>query len=332
MLYSRRRLLGTVGVGTLASQVALPPGVAVAKSILHTPDITPRRLAMIAPPMADRVGDILEVQRTIPARGLAQVDPFLMLDHFTCRLRPGSLGGLAPHPHRGIETVTVIFEGALEHGDSLGTREVLEPGDIQWMTAGSGIVHEENPADSFRKSGGLLHGVQLWVNLPKRSKMTKPRYQDRKRESIKTIKSDGCLVRVLAGTAHDLTSPTFTESPLCLIDYLLEPGAQVVLDYPQNWTAFLHVAHGAITVGTQLVHENYMGVLENRGNGIVFQNDQTVPARVLLGGGLPIAEPIARRGPFAMNTQDELEQAWEDYRTGKMGSVANPTYDRVRAR
>jgi redox-sensitive bicupin YhaK (pirin superfamily) len=129
-------------------------------------------------PRRTRVGDVFKVGRTIPVRQLKSVDPFLLLDHFDFSLAPGELGGLAPHPHRGFETVTLMFDGAIEHGDSLGNRDRIESGGVQWMTAGSGIVHEENPDDELRKRGGRVLGIQLWVNLPSAKRMTAPKYQD----------------------------------------------------------------------------------------------------------------------------------------------------------
>jgi quercetin 2,3-dioxygenase len=278
------------------------------------------------------VGEVFAVRRTVPAEQLAQVDPFLMLDHFDFPIAKGQLGGLAPHPHRGIETVTVLFDGAIEHGDSLGNRALLESGGVQWMTAGSGIVHEENPADVLRQKGGRVHGLQLWVNLPARAKMVKPGYQDRDASKIKEVKDAGVRARVIAGKAHDVESSLHTHTPLTLVDYTLSKGAEAVLEYPESFTAFLHVVEGVIEINGTRVGAATLALLSNQGTAIQFHNPTNQPARVVLGGGLPIAEPLARYGPFAMNTQAELQQAMDDYRSGRMGRVDNPTYDRIKLR
>jgi redox-sensitive bicupin YhaK (pirin superfamily) len=324
---SRRRFLGAIAAasGLVAIGVERPARAT-------TPDITPRRVQRVIAPFRDLVGDVFEVRRTIPAASVAQVSPFILLDHFDFRIAKGELGGLAPHPHRGFETVTVLLEGAIEHGDSLGNRAVLESGAIQWMTAGSGIVHEENPANILRERGGRVLGIQLWVNLPSRAKLTPPRYQDTTTARIPEAAEGGVRARVFAGRIHDVPAVIHTETAMTLVDYTLAPGSEVALEYPAGWTAFLHVVDGAIDVGGTAVPAEHMAVLAQQGSGLYFRNAATRPSRVLLGGGAPIEEPLARSGPFAMNTQAELAQAIDDYRSGRMGRVANPTYDRIRPR
>jgi redox-sensitive bicupin YhaK (pirin superfamily) len=327
MHLTRRRFLGSIAA---ASSFAALGGEHTARAL--TPDITPRRIERVIAPQRDLVGDVFEVRRTIPALQVEQVDPFILLDHFDFRIAKGELGGLAPHPHRGFETVTVLLEGAIEHGDSLGNRAVLESGAIQWMTAGSGIVHEENPADILREKGGRVLGIQLWVNLPARAKMTKPHYQDTVAARLPEASEAGVRARVFAGRIHDVGAVIHTVTPMTLVDYTLAPGSEVALEYPTGWTAFLHVIDGAIESAGTTVPAEHMALLSREGSGLYFRNASSRPTRVLLGGGEPIAEPLARSGPFAMNTRAELMQAMEDYRSGRMGRVPNPTYERIRPR
>ncbi len=328
--YSRRRFLGQAG---LAGGGFLMGAPRFADALtLVSDDFLPRAVAHVVAPMNTMVGDVFAVRRAFPLRALAQVDPFLLLDHFDFTLRPGELGGLAPHPHRGFETVTVLFDGAIEHGDSLGNRGRIASGDVQWMTAGAGIVHEENPDDHLRARGGQVLGIQLWVNLPRRHKMTAPKYQDTAHAKIPVTRFAGVRAKVIAGEVHDTKAVIGTHTPLVLVDYQLQPGAEVALPYPSQWTAFLHVVNGTITVGQARVGEAHLAHLARNGGGIHFRNETAKTARVLLGGGVPIGEPIARRGPFVMNTRREIQQAVSDYRAGRMGRVTDPTYDRIRRR
>ncbi|MFO0746872.1 MAG: pirin family protein [Myxococcota bacterium] len=370
MHLTRRRFLARVAGAAVAATPALVAAGAALATLRParagwTPDLRARSVRRIVPPLATMVGEVFRVRRTIPARGVDQVDPFIMLDHFDFTLAPGELGGLAPHPHRGFETVTVLAEGAIEHGDSLGNRGRLEAGGVQWMTAASGIVHEENPDDSVREKGGRIHGIQLWVNLPQRSKMEPPRYQLAETSANPSVPPEprdmssgrssrgrgpagspqgtrafripeggegGATVRVIAGAIEELSALIDTHTPMLLADWTLAPGAEAVVAHPAGWTGFVHVIDGVVTVGGQPVGDGHCAVMADDGDAIVMRNDGPRPARALLGGGEPIAEPLARYGPFAMNTRAELEQAVDDYRSGRMGAVANPTYDRIRRR
>jgi redox-sensitive bicupin YhaK (pirin superfamily) len=202
------------------------------------------------------------------------------------------------------------------------------------MTAAGGIVHEENPDDAIRERGGRIHGLQLWVNLPARAKFAPPRYQDQVASRIPHVEDAGVSARVIAGEAHGVSAVIASETPLALIDYAIEPGSEVALEYPDAWTAFVHVIEGTATVGGALVPAAHLAVMgrAQSGSGIHLANPGKTRTRLVLGGGEPIAEPLARYGPFAMNTEAELRQAFDDYRAGRMGRVANPTYDRVRLR
>jgi quercetin 2,3-dioxygenase len=322
---TRRQFVGTVA--------GVSAGIAAAGASLVNPAqaAVPRRLTRIAPFRRARVGEVFDIRRTLPAEGLDQVDPFLMLDHFDFTIAPGQLGGLAPHPHRGIETVTVLLEGAIEHGDSLGNREILEAGGVQWMTAAGGIVHEENPADLLREKGGRVHGIQLWVNLPKRSKGLAPGYQDKPISGILAAEDAGVRARVIAGAIDDVVSPLHTHTPLALFDVTAKPDAIVELAHPRGWSAFVHVVEGDIDVGGTAVGAATLVDLDRTGDVIRLKAGGR-GARVLIGGGEPIDEPLARRGPFVMNTDAEIAQAYDDYQSGRMGRVANPTFERIRLR
>lgn len=325
---SRRRLLeGAVAAGALL--LARP-----SRADTRDPGGEPRArsVARIVPPQRAQVGDIFKVRRTIPGVGFDDVDPFLMLDHFDFTLAPGQMGGLAPHPHRGFETVTVMIDGAIEHGDSLGNRGRIASGDIQWMTAGNGIVHEENPPDDLRERGGRVLGVQLWVNLPKDARKVAPKYQDTNASRIPVVEEAGVKARIFAGEAHGAKAVIATHTPMALIDYALQPGAATLVAYPAGWSAFVQAVDGMVTVGDERVGEGHLALTRRDGNAIHLRNESSRPVRALLGGGEPIGEPYVSYGPFVMSSEAELRESIEMYRSGRMGRVPNPTYDRVRLR
>lgn len=331
MIITRRRLLeGAIAAGA----------VLFTRPSLHATEADPRpgsdrrarSVARVVPPRRAQVGEVFKVRRTIPGIGFDQVDPFLMLDHFDFTIAKGQLGGLAPHPHRGFETVTVMVDGLIEHGDSLGNRGVIGAGDIQWMTAGNGIVHEENPADALRENGGRVLGVQLWVNLPSAARKVQPKYQDTTHDKIPTVEVAGVRARVFAGEAHGVEAVISTHTQIGLIDYAIQPGAGVEVDYPRTWTAFVQAVDGDVVVGGEAIGEGHMALTRRDGDRIHLHNDSSRPVRALLGGGEPIDEPFASYGPFVMSTQAELRESIEMYRSGRMGRVANPTYERIRAR
>jgi len=291
-----------------------------------------RSVSRVVRPQRAQVGEVFKVKRTIPAVGLDDVDPFLMLDNFDFTIAPGQLGGLAPHPHRGFETVTVMADGEIEHGDSLGNRGKIAGGDIQWMTAGDGIVHEENPSDALRERGGRVLGVQLWVNLPASMKKVTPKYQDQVASRVPVVDVAGVRARVFAGNAHDLVAPITTFTPIGLVDYVIQPGASIRVAWPQTWSAFVQAVDGTVTVGDEQVGEGGLALTRRDAGAILIGNDSARPARALLGGGEPIGEAYMSYGPFVMSTEQDLRESIERYRSGRMGRVPNPTYDRVRLR
>lgn len=328
MKLSRRRLLeGAVAAGAVL--LTRTPG----RSETARPGARrPRSVAHVTAPRRTQVGEVFKVRRTVPGPGYRQVDPFLLLDHFDFTIRPGQLGGLAPHPHRGFETVTVMVDGLIEHGDSLGNRGIIGAGDIQWMTAGDGIVHEENPADALRERGGRVLGVQLWVNLPSASRRVPPKYQDTTHDKIPTVDVDGVRAKVFAGEAHGVKAVISTHTPIGLIDYAIQPGAAVQVEYPRGWSAFVQAVDGEVVVGDDTIGEGHLALTRRDGDVIHLANESSRPIRALLGGGEPIDEPFASHGPFVMSTREEIRETIELYRSGRLGRVENPTYDRIRLR
>lgn len=274
-----------------------------------------------------REGAGFVVRRPFPTEGLVMVDPFLLLDEMgPVEYRPGEAVGAPDHPHRGFETVTYALEGEFEHEDSAGHRGVIRGGDVQWMTAGAGIVHSEMPSRSIRESGGRVHGFQIWVNLPARLKMSRPRYQEVPGERIPQAESaDGrASVRVIAGEALGVRAVIDTHTPIVFQDWTLRPGADVTTGIPADHQAFVYVFGGKVLVG-DAAGEAAEGQLALLGTGDTVRlraaEDAAGPARLLLLGGVPIAEPVAHYGPFVMNTRSELEQAVRDYQSGKMGEI-----------
>jgi redox-sensitive bicupin YhaK (pirin superfamily) len=264
------------------------------------------------------------VRRPFPGAELDSVDPFLLLDEMgPVDYAPGEAVGAPDHPHRGFETVTYVLEGEMEHEDSAGHRGKLGPGDVQWMTAGAGVIHSEMPSRRIREEGGRVHGFQIWVNLPKQHKMTRPRYQEYASRELPVAKSpDGkATVRVIAGEALGARAVIETRTPIVLQDWTLQPGADVRVEVPRDLHAFVYVFEGSARVGAagSEVHEGQMAVL---GPGTTVRlAGANGPGRLLLLAGAPIREPVARYGPFVMNTRDELIQAVDDFQSGKMGEI-----------
>lgn len=250
------------------------------------------------------------------------ISPFLMLDYGGPMAFPRTTEkrGVGPHPHRGFETVTIAFQGEIEHGDSAGNRGVIGAGDVQWMTAASGIVHEEFHARSFGSQGGTLEMVQLWVNLPARFKMAPPRYQPILDADIPRVDlpADSGTVRVIAGDYAGVKGAALTFSPIELWDLRLHAGKRVTLEVPAEQTTMLFVRNGKLNLGAgKLLGPADLALFEKDGTQITLEAMEDTA--VLLMGGAPIDEPIAAQGPFVMNTQQELHQAIQDYQSGRMG-------------
>jgi redox-sensitive bicupin YhaK (pirin superfamily) len=263
------------------------------------------------------------VRRPMPTASLPLADPFLLVDEMgPADYGPGEAVGAPDHPHRGFETVTYMLEGEFEHQDSAGHKGAIRAGDVQWMTAGAGIVHSEMPSHRIRQEGGRVHGFQIWVNLPAKLKMTQPRYQEVSGNKIPSAQTDDgkAKVRVVAGEALGARAVIDTHTPIVYLDWSLEPGADVTFALPDVETAFVYVFRGALRVGDAEVEDGQLALL-GPGSAVRLRSASDETSRALLLAGSPLAEPVARYGPFVMNTEDELRQAVRDYQTGKMGEI-----------
>jgi hypothetical protein len=264
-------------------------------------------------------GEGFQVRRPFPGPDLALADPFLLLDHMgAVEYGPGEAKGAPWHPHRGFETVTYMIDGAFQHTDSIGGGGLITDGATQWMTAGAGILHNEVPPQEMVARGGLFHGVQLWVNLPRALKMTTPRYQDIRATDAVLLSSDdgGALVRVIAGSLAGHDGPGVTHSPITYLHATVSPGALV------------YVLSGRGTAGSagRPLAEGQLALF-GPGDALAVRAADTQPSNspagweVLVLGGVPINEPVARYGPFVMNTRDEIVQAFEDFQAGRLGRI-----------
>jgi quercetin 2,3-dioxygenase len=275
-------------------------------------------------------GEGFPVRRAFAGALLEDLDPFIHLDQMgEVEYAPGEAKGTPWHPHRGFETVTYMLDGVFEHSDSNGGGGVITNGDTQWMTAGAGILHIERPPDWLVAQGGLFHGFQLWVNLPRTQKFSPPRYQDIRAGEVALASSPdgGALVRVIAGEVAGHRGPGSTHTPITLVHATLAPGAQLVLPWRADFNALAYVLAGHGLVGTER-RPAQMGQLAvfGPGNALTFAADAVQDSRaptfdVLLLGGRPIREPIAWMGPFVMNTREEVVQAFTDYQAGRLGSI-----------
>lgn len=262
------------------------------------------------------------VTRPFPTPSLDQLDPFLLLDRMgPVEHGPGEAKGAPDHPHRGFETVTYILEGAVEHGDSQGNRGRIGAGDVQWMTAGSGVVHSEMPSEEIRREGGRLHGFQLWVNLPRRDKMMKPRYQELRAAEIPTATSaDGKVtVTVIAGESLGTHATIDTRTPIFYFHVRLAAGARFTQTAPETHNAFAFIIRGEASIGDRTARENDLAVFSRDGDEVTIATE--AGAELLLIGGVPLGEPVVRYGPFVMNTPGEIRQAMLDYQSGRFGEI-----------
>ncbi len=269
------------------------------------------------------VGDGFPVRNLFPSNGV-EVSPFLMLDYAgPLKFEPSSKPrGVGEHPHRGFETVTIAYQGAVGHRDSAGNSGVIYPGDVQWMTAASGVVHEELHEAEFTKNGGVFEMVQLWVNLPKAQKMSKPRYQGITKNQIPVIElPGGGHARVIAGELLGRLGPAKTVTPVGLFDVILKAGERFELPLPDGHNAAVVLRKGDVLLnGTEhLRGEALIAPLTEEGDGVILEAKEDTQLLIL--SGEPIDEPVASYGPFVMNTQEELKQAVADYRAGRMGHL-----------
>ncbi|HET6979358.1 MAG TPA: pirin family protein [Pyrinomonadaceae bacterium] len=288
----------------------------------------PRTVAGVVNSIETLEGAGFLVRRPFPKAQFSEFDPFLLLDEMgPMELGPNQAKGAPDHPHRGFETVTYMLSGEMEHKDSRGHAGRLTPGDVQWMTAGAGVVHSEMPSAEFARRGGRMHGFQLWVNLPKRDKMITPRYQEFPGAQIpKVTSTDGLVtVNVIAGEAMDQKAVIETRTPIIYLHYSIKPGGVVTQKVPADFNTFAYVVDGRGLFGAERERgdDGQMILFAQDGDEVRIENpaDATATLDVLLIGGVPLNEPVARYGPFVMNTREEIMQAIEDYQNGKMGEI-----------
>jgi redox-sensitive bicupin YhaK (pirin superfamily) len=275
-------------------------------------------------------GEGFPVRRAFAGATVAELDPFVHMDQMgEVEYGPGEPKGTPWHPHRGFETVTYMIDGAMQHQDSIGGGGLITNGSTQWMTAGSGILHIERPPEQLIASGGLFHGIQLWVNLPSADKWIDPRYQGIEGDQVLLLTSPdgGALVRVIAGDVAGHHGPGSTHTPISLVHATVEPGAELLLPWPRQFNALVYVLSGRGVVGPDArpIHTGQLAVF-GAGDALVLRADATQESRhpaleVLVLGGQPIGEPVFAYGPFVMNTRDEVAQAFEDFQAGKLGTV-----------
>lgn len=275
-------------------------------------------------------GEGFPVRRAFYGVPEADLDPFVHMDQMgEVEYAPGEPKGTPWHPHRGFETVTYIIDGTFQHRDSAGGGGLITNGDTQWMTAGSGILHIERPPEELVVSGGLFHGIQLWVNLPARSKWLAPKYQDISSDRLALLRSPdgGALIRVIAGNIDGNEGPGSTHTPITMAHITVTPGARLALPLPVHQNGLVYVLGGAGLLSSQRypIRTGQLAVLDD-GDYFVVEGavDTQSPAAqldLIVLGGEPIGEPVAKYGPFVMNNDQELQQAFDDFRAGKMGTI-----------
>lgn len=285
-----------------------------------------RSVARVLPALTTREGAGFLVHRPFPTPEIDHFDPFLLLDEMgPSDLSPGEAKGAPDHPHRGFETVTYMLSGKMEHRDSNGNAGAIGPGDVQWMTAGAGVVHSEMPGREILDRGGRMHGFQLWVNLPRRDKMMTPRYQEIPSRRIPAAATpDGAVtVRVLAGETLGTRAVIDTRTPILYFDVSLEKGARWSASVPSEFNVFAYVVEGEGTFGRDeaRAQRHEIVLFETDGDGVSLAAPPEKSLRVLLIGGQPLREPVARYGPFVMNTRGELMQALDDFQAGRLGAI-----------
>ncbi|KAL8162536.1 hypothetical protein V2J09_014025 [Rumex salicifolius] len=260
----------------------------------------------LARPQPEGVG--AAVRRSIGRFELKYFDPFLVLDEFSV----SSPAGFPDHPHRGFETVTYMLQGAITHEDFAGHKGTIGVGDLQWMTAGRGIVHSEMPSTQ-----GVQKGLQLWINLSSKNKMIEPRYQEILNKDIPKAEQDGVQVRVIAGEALGAQSNVYTRTPTMYLDFTLKPGARLWQPIPTSWNAFVYVLEGEGSFGSgsrsSSVTAHHLLLLGMNGDGLEAVNKSSKVLRFILVGGEPLGEPVMQLGPFVLNTQEEIDQAIDDF-------------------
>ena len=308
--------------------VTVPDFTVLPRVIGPGPEADSRPVVQVSTAPRGFEGEGFPVRRAFAGVDLARLDPFIHMDQMgEVEYAPGEPKGTPWHPHRGFETVTYMLDGVMAHQDSHGGGGLITNGDTQWMTAGSGLLHIETPPEELVMSGGLFHGVQLWVNLPRTLKMATPRYQDIRGGQVSLLTSyDGAsLLRVIAGSLGEHAGPGVTHTPITLVHATVQPGGRLELPWPVEFNALAYVLSGRGTVGAERrpLVSGQLAVF-GAGDSIELTGDsdgQSPALDVLLLGGRPIREPVAAYGPFVMNTRAELLQAFEDFQAGRLGTI-----------
>lgn len=307
----------------------MPAVTADTLTLPRLPDVAPdainRPIRAITTAPQGFEGEGFPVRRAFAGISKQALDPFIMMDQMgEVDYSPYEPRGTDWHPHRGFETVTYIMDGAFIHQDSHGGGGVIKDGDTQWMTAGGGILHIETPPESLVIQGGLFHGLQLWVNLPSHKKMISPAYQNLEAGLVPllTTPDAGTLIRLIAGDLGDAKGPGSTHSPIVMAHVTISPGARMVLPWNPTFNALAYGLKGSGFVGTDRhAFKSGQAVVFGVGDVLTIEASSDAPFDVILLGGEPIGEPVEQYGPFVMNTRAELQQAFEDYQSGRLGVV-----------
>ncbi|MBT2455733.1 pirin family protein [Streptomyces sp. ISL-86] len=294
------------------------------------PETTTRKVLAVTTAPGGFEGEGFPVRRAFAGINYQYLDPFVMMDQMgEVDYGAGEPKGTPWHPHRGFETVTYIIDGTFIHRDSHGGGGVITNGDTQWMTAGSGLLHIETPPEELVMSGGLFHGLQLWVNLPAKDKMIAPKYQDIRGGTVKLLASQdgGALIRLIAGDVAGHDGPGATHTPITMIHATVNPGAEVTLPWRPDFNALAYGLAGSGAAGAERrPFKMGQSVVFGDGDSLTIRADASQDSRsenfeVVLLGGLPIREPMAHYGPFVMNSQHELQQAFDDFQAGRLGTI-----------
>ncbi len=283
-------------------------------------NITLRKIDRVINSQRTTEGGGFKVRRPFPTSEVEDIDPFLLLDEMgPADYAPHKAVGAPSHPHRGFETVTYLMDGAMVHEDSIGTRAVIKNGGVQWMTAGSGVIHSELPTDDMLALGGRMHGFQLWVNLSADRKMIPPRYQGYEADELAQVKlANGGNIKIVAGEVHGVTGPVETTSPMTYAHAVMQSNDLVEWSPDATHTALVHVFDGEVVVNGQRAVSGQMVVFDRSAGAIKIEANlvSSETAQILIIGGAPLNEPIVRYGPFVMNTRQEIVDAVNDYQNG----------------
>ena len=269
-------------------------------------------------------GDGIPVTRAFPVPGMRELDPFLLFDHFgPIHYEPGGATGVPAHPHCGFEAITYLLGGEVEHKDSWGGQAAIETGDIQWMTTGSGLIHSELVTEKFKKSGGIMQGLQIWVNLPQKNKKVQPWYQHIKQKNIPKVKENNDIeIKVLVGEVKGVKSDVQTYSPVSIFDVKFSAPEKIDLDIPFEQTAIVYVIEGELQFSSdnKKASKGQMVYYDQSSNNINLTSISQKGSYLVL-AGKPLNEPVSRYGPFITNTEGEMKQVMLDYQNGKMGEL-----------